>query len=185
MPAWYATAPRWCRIVSIICHDRVVTYRGMIDILPIVNHCAILPGQFLLVSTRFSFDDFGVISISQNYFVVRGSLHLECLRNIWGRHPSSILHLGWICIQSYTKCWEILKVITVEVILIPLIRWLKHPLWVVLLRDTGWRLCVEVVPLNLPLNFTGWATIVLWYLLQDVSHLLSTFTWLKLLFNWL
>ena len=48
----------------------------------VVDHRSVLARQFLLVATRLSLDDLGVVTVSQHYFVGRARLDLQGLGNV-------------------------------------------------------------------------------------------------------
>ena len=71
--------------------------------------------------------------------------------------------------------------VTVKIILVPLIRRLKHPLRVVMRGYPRGPLCVKVVKLSLVFAY-GTPIFFSWYLFHDIPHLLASLAGLELLF---
>lgn len=55
-----------------------VTYRELVDVLPVVDLCAVQAGQLQLVATRLRLDDLRVVSVTQQD--LRGAAWLDCLK---------------------------------------------------------------------------------------------------------
>lgn len=77
-PAVSSPAPSAPPALSITITHFCVTYGELVDVLPVVDLCAVQAGQLQLVATRLRLDDLRVVSVTQQD--LRGAARLDGLK---------------------------------------------------------------------------------------------------------